>query len=117
MQFPDDVLSIIREFSKPMTRADWKSIRPLPGHLLYDELYGVVYLGYKPKLKSLYEKVFDHLKKSEWGKLHIYIRAWGVCDATYRFGITTNDLYNITGMRYADEIYVRQNYFSAIENN
>ena len=92
MYFPDDVLSIIREYSKPMTRTDWKSIRPLPSHLLYDELYGVVYLGYNPKLKSLYEKTFDHLKKSEWGKLHIYIRA-GVYNATYRFGITTNDVY------------------------
>ena len=98
MQLPDDVLSIIREFSKPMTRTDWKSIRPLPGHLLYDELYGVVYLGYKPKLKSLYEKTFDHLKKSEWGKFHIYFRA-EVYNATYLFGITTNDLYNITDIQ------------------
>jgi hypothetical protein len=30
MEFPDDVLTLIREYSKPMTRPDWKRLHKFP---------------------------------------------------------------------------------------
>ena len=38
MQLPDDILSIIRKYSKPLTRPDWRTLKPLSGHLFYHEL-------------------------------------------------------------------------------
>ena len=29
MEFPDDVLRLIKEYSQPITRADWRSLRRL----------------------------------------------------------------------------------------
>jgi hypothetical protein len=36
MDLPDDVLEIIRAFSRPKTRPDWRSIHR--DHLFYEEL-------------------------------------------------------------------------------
>ncbi len=35
MQLPDDVLLIIHQYSKPVTRPDWRTCCPLSGHVLY----------------------------------------------------------------------------------
>ena len=114
MELPEDVLTIIREFSKPATRPDWRTIRPLQGHILYRELHNVLYkqLFDRPnKRKPLYIRAFNHLKKTEWGIMHIYIRSFGIQDASYYFKISVQELYKIPGARYADQVYIKQTYF------
>jgi hypothetical protein len=32
MEFPEDILKIIREYSKPMTRPDWRSLQRMPSY-------------------------------------------------------------------------------------
>jgi len=29
MEFPDDILLLIREFSRPLTRPDWRTLKPM----------------------------------------------------------------------------------------
>jgi hypothetical protein len=38
MQFPDDVLSIIKEFSRPVTRPDWRTLHRVPSLRLHLEI-------------------------------------------------------------------------------
>jgi hypothetical protein len=114
MELPTDVLAIIRDFSRPVTRPDWRTLRPLQGHILYKELHHVLYnlLIDKPnKRKPLYMRAFNHLKKTEWGIIHIYIRSWGIQDASYYFKIPVQELCKIPGSRYADQVYIKQTYF------
>ena len=35
MQFPDDVLAIIKEFSQPLTRPDWRQLHRVPSLRLH----------------------------------------------------------------------------------
>lgn len=35
MELPDDVLSIIRDFSRPVTRPDWRKLKPMTGDTLH----------------------------------------------------------------------------------
>jgi hypothetical protein len=40
MQLPDDVLGIIRDFARPLTRPDWRSLhRLLPEQLHFNIIY------------------------------------------------------------------------------
>jgi len=38
MELPDDVLKIIREYSKPLTRSDWRQIHIMPEYIYKQEL-------------------------------------------------------------------------------
>ena len=35
MELPDDVLGLIRDFSRPMTRADWRGLHLMTGYRLH----------------------------------------------------------------------------------
>lgn len=112
MELPDDILSIIRDYSKPLTKPDWRTIGQFTKHILYHDLYDVLYYGYgSVKLHPLYKRVFNHLCKSQWGELYIYIRVWGIREASGHFNIPVSELYKMPGMVYAEEYYVREHYF------
>jgi hypothetical protein len=115
MQLPDDIIRIIREFSKPLTRPDWRTLSLFAQSTLYKDLYDVLYFSYKFKLKPLYKRSFNHLRQTEWGQMYIYIRTWGIQEAAGHFKISVTDLYKIKGMKYAQEYYVCEYYF--YENN
>ncbi len=38
MEFPDDVLSIIKDFSRPMTRSDWRSLHRMTAHRFHRDI-------------------------------------------------------------------------------
>jgi hypothetical protein len=39
MELPQDVIQIIHEFSKPVTRPDWRTLHRLPYHVYKDDFY------------------------------------------------------------------------------
>ena len=39
MELPDDVLVIIKEYSQPITRADWRTLHKMPFHVYKDDFY------------------------------------------------------------------------------
>jgi len=45
MILPDDVLHLIREYSRPITRPDWRQLHIMPDHIYKAELkrHAVVY--------------------------------------------------------------------------
>ena len=69
MELPDDVLLIIREYSKPLTRPDWRTINPLCLHILYNELYDILFYS-SSRVKPLFKRVFNHLCNSQWGSIY-----------------------------------------------
>jgi hypothetical protein len=38
MEFPDDVLQIIRDFSRPVTPPDWRNRKPMPARRLHHHI-------------------------------------------------------------------------------
>jgi hypothetical protein len=45
MELPDDVLSIIKEFSRPITRPDWRTLHKMTHIHFYIDIYANGYLS------------------------------------------------------------------------
>jgi hypothetical protein len=105
MQLPDDVLTIIREYSKPITRSNWRTLNPLCRHIFYNELYDILFQG-SIRLKPLFKRVFNHLCNSQWGDIYNYIRVWGIHEASLHFKLSVQELYFMPAIKYAQEYYV-----------
>jgi hypothetical protein len=114
MQLPDDVLLIIREYSKPVTRPDWRTLNPLDKHVLYNELHDGLFHR-SIRLKPLFKRVFNHLCNSQWGEIYNYIRLSGIHKASLHFKRSVQDLYFMPSIKYAQNYYVtyRQFYHEA----
>jgi hypothetical protein len=105
MQLPDDVLVIIREYSKPLTRPNWRTLNPLCRHILYNELYDGLYHG-PIRFKPLFKRVFNHLCNSQWGNIYNYIRVWGIHNASSNFKLSVQELHFMPSIKYAEEYYL-----------
>ena len=103
MQLPDDVLSIIREYSKPLTRPNWRTLRPLSSRLFYHELYTILCNSSIPF--GVYKRVFTNVLQSQWGETYLYIRLWGISEASIHFKTTIDALYKLRDMEYAQHYY------------
>ena len=89
MQLPDDVLAFIREYSKPLTRPDWRSCCLLSNHQLYICL-NVELCKHKPLMNQfntlfLYKRVLTHLKNTQWGRIYMMTRSFGIDYASCYF--------------------------------
>jgi hypothetical protein len=117
MQLPDDVLFIIREYSKPLTRPDWRTYCPLTNHLLYNSLHHEYAIKEnKPfVLKNrvfnhntlfLYRRALNHLKTTYWGRVYIMTRSFGVDYASCYFKLPIHELYRIPDIINAQDYYI-----------
>jgi len=92
MELPDDVLQIIREYSKPITRPDWRTLNRLPIHKLFHEIM-------KKKKKSnwnyryvLQKFIYNILQGKRWVDLFDYSEKYGIELCSKRFGIQLSEL-------------------------
>lgn len=105
MELPDNVLALIREYSKPLTLPDWKTVRSLSGPLFYANLY---YLRYKYR-NQLYIRVFSNLTQTTWGRIYMNVRMFGIQHASNHFEISVDEMYNMPGIMYAQDYYTTHN--------
>ena len=95
MELPDDVLQLIREYSKPLTRPDWRTLNRLPLHQLYQEImrnknnpnwnYSLV----------LHKFVYDIQRGKRWIDLYEYSEIYGLEKCSIHFGIQFSVLIHI----------------------
>ena len=57
---PDDVIQIIKEYSMPLTRPDWKTLRIMP-NITYRGEYYLIYLKRRDKLNAANYEEYIHL--------------------------------------------------------
>ena len=117
MHLPDDVLAIIREYSKPLTRPDWRTCCRLSGHLFYTCLnsdYRVKKLNSlanRADILVLYKRIFNYLIRTHWGEMYTITRLFGIQHASIHFETTVHELYKIPGILHAHEYYTRITHF------
>ena len=93
MELPDDVLQIIREYSKPVTRPDWRTLHKMTQRHYNDEYYSQFFsrlsvlhrcrhdrynylvAHYKPVFAHLFSHLFDY----ENGRY----KSYGCCTSEY----------------------------------
>jgi hypothetical protein len=92
MELPDDVLQIIREYSKPLTRPDWRTLNRLPLHKLYCE---IMINKNKPNWNYsvvLQKFIYDIQRGKKWSDLYEYSEMYGIELCSRRFGIQLYEL-------------------------
>ena len=122
MQLPDDILSI-----EPLTRPDWRTLKPLSGHLFYHELN---YRLHNLKLRisrrmpapmstklvlnqkkdrnliCLLERAFQYMLSTQWGKIYKIVRNFGIHYASSHFKTPLHELYEMPDMIHAHTHYM-----------
>jgi hypothetical protein len=92
MELPDDVLQIIREYSKPLTRPDWRTLNRLPLHKLYRE---IMINKNKPNWNYsvvLHKFIYDIQRGKKWSDLYEYSEMYGIDSCSKQFGIQLSEL-------------------------
>jgi len=94
MHLPPIALAIIREYSRPVTRPDWKNLNRLPLHKLYKEIM------YKKTTSWKYTNImrmfiYDIQRGTRWSELYEYSKKYGMKACSDKFGIQYKELENI----------------------
>ena len=73
MELPVDVLQIIKEYSMPVTRPDWRTLHIMPSYLYENEFFKIYYKRYNMnyaryiKYKPLFTlKLYDEMFPEEY---------------------------------------------------
>ena len=100
---PCRALHLIREYSRPMTRPDWRKSKPIIStYRLYLQVKNVKLAN----TKSIYQNILYNISNTEWYFVYVYITYHGVCEylqmgdcnihMTYADGIQDAIQYNIS---------------------
>jgi hypothetical protein len=71
MELPDDVLRLIKEYSMPITRPDWRTLHKMP-YILYETEF---YFIYKKRYRFLENRIHNY-KPIFSGFYYCYIFAY-----------------------------------------
>jgi hypothetical protein len=110
MILPFKAVRLIREYSKPVTRPDWRTFER--GISIDTYIKDIIYLN-KFKTYSLYKLVYNHMCKSDFFKIYHHIYCFGIDDYIKTYGgdkqrILSNTILNSRNesyKEYAKNIY------------
>ena len=81
MEFPNDILALIRAYSKPLTNPKWRQSKPIIStYKLYELSRKKVSNSWK---FTRYDTLLDNIKKTDWYFNYITIQDFGL-DIYYR---------------------------------
>ena len=94
MNLPSNALVLIREYSRPITRPDWRKLNRLPMYKLYKEIMR------KKNTSWDYAKIFqifiiDIQRGFTWSELKIYAQMYGMKVCSELSGIQYKELEQI----------------------
>ena len=93
---PSNALRLIREYSKPVTRPDWRTLRKLAIH----DIYVHVYCSLKVQT-PLMELIFLNIEKTTWYKMYSTIKLVGLHKASIKYNMSITKLLKVKGMSQA----------------
>ena len=72
LELPDDILQLIKEYSMPITRPDWRTLHKMPYQLYETEFYFV----YQKRYRHLNGQMNNNYKRIFSGYYYCYIFAY-----------------------------------------
>jgi len=63
MELPHDLLVIVREFSRPLTRPDWRNLRPMSSRQFHQAILDTYYRFHLPVIESYIQR-YDQIQYS-----------------------------------------------------
>ncbi len=97
---PFNVLHLINEYSKPITRSDWRTLHKITNYKLYSFITDVIIKHVKLALIMQ-----TNIKDSEWYILYTFTQCWGIENTSKYYFITIHELLKIDGMNEAVTIH------------
>jgi hypothetical protein len=73
MELPDDVLALVREFSRPATRPDWRTLRRMTSYKLHcaiREIYNYTYIPVIILFVSTYDQYEYYYVFNPWTRAY-----------------------------------------------
>ena len=103
---PINVLRLIKEYSKPVTRSNWRTIRNLTQYRLFLDIKNDIYN------KSLYFNAYKSMEKTDWFYTLNYISRLGIESYIHTHNKTDDisELLKIEGIRHAQKVYIQSLY-------
>ena len=94
MNLPPIALALIREYSKPLTRPDWRKLNRLPLYKLYIEIMNKKNTSWNYR-RVMQIFIFNIQRGINWSDLHVYSNIYGIKKCSEKFGIQYNELEQI----------------------
>ena len=88
---PSRALQLIHDFSKPLTRHDWRNIRRISAF----DIYLHVYCRTQTPLMEL---IFYNMQYTNWYNMYSTIKLIGLRNASIKYNIPIRELLHIRGM-------------------
>jgi hypothetical protein len=104
---PYRALSLIREYSKPLTRPDWRESNPIMSTYkiyLYTRPCHINLLR-KIKFKYLCKIIFLNIMQTDWHRLYVDIMRIGINNAAIQFNIPIEKIIQTDGLNEANTYY------------
>ena len=96
---PSNVLRHISEYSKPVSRPDWRTLRKMTDYKLYSIIMNVI-----KKKVNLVLILQTNMKDSLWYNLYSFTRCWGIEGTSSHYNMSEDELLKIDGIIEAIEI-------------
>jgi len=96
MGLPDDILVIIRVFSKPITRPDWRSIKRICMGSLYKEIIQTKNDGFSLREERLRGKFIRSIQNNQpFSTLRDHVFMYGIKSCSEKYGIQESVLVHL----------------------
>ena len=99
---PCRALSLIREYSRPMTRPDWRKSKPI---ITVYRLYLYVLTKYNLWTPDINSIILNNISGTEWYFAYTYIKHYGLMNYLFKRQITS-DKANMDGLQDAQRFYM-----------
>uniref|UniRef100_A0A6C0JM56 Uncharacterized protein n=1 Tax=viral metagenome TaxID=1070528 RepID=A0A6C0JM56_9ZZZZ len=105
MALPSNVLRLISDYSKPVTRPNWRESKPIISvYTLYVRVYS---RRNKDLLRYL---IYRNIRDTEWFDQYWHIRRYGISSCCFKYGINIDDVIKlgIPGVPYEGHLYLNK---------
>jgi len=105
---PLRALSLIREYSKPLTRADWRQSKPIiTSYGIYLHTRPLIFPTVPIKLTFYYlcKIIMRNIMQTEWYNLYIVIQQIGIYNASLQYNLPYKKISQIEGLLEADKYH------------
>jgi hypothetical protein len=84
---PSNALRLIREYSKPVTRPDWRNAKPI---ISVYELYAYVQVSWDED--DLHHNIYRNILATYWYTIYWHIKLRGVYNCCCRYNMSRDDI-------------------------
>jgi hypothetical protein len=100
---PSRALLLIREYSQPLTRPDWRTLQKMSSFDLYS--YSDLKILTPLIMTPLMELLYDNIHHTNWYNIYMTIKLSGIYKATIKYNMTSQEILSIKGMSGAAAYY------------